>query len=66
MASSVTDKVVQVLLRHMRAKETTLKDALKVADMIARYKRIGGVPPNPSTDPAQEEKPVDDVLGGLK
>lgn len=66
MASSVTDKVVQVLLRHMRAKDTSLKDALKIADMIARYKKIGGVPPNPSTEPALEEKPADDVLGGLK
>lgn len=66
MASSVTDKVVQVLLRHLRAKDTKRNDALKIADMIARYKKIGGVPPNPPTKPISKEKPADDVLGGLK
>ena len=66
MASSVTDQVVQVLLRHLRAKDTSRKDALKLADMIARYKKIDRVPPNPLTEPVSEEKPVDDVLGGLK
>lgn len=64
MASSVKEKVVQVLLRHMRAKDTTLRDALRLAEMIALYK---GIPDRASETPVMPNKPdpPDDVLGGL-
>lgn len=55
---------MQVLLRHMRAKDTTLRDALRLAEMIALYK---GIPDRASETPVMPNKPdpPDDVLGGL-
>ena len=65
MASSVNRQVAQVLLKRLKAKNTTHSQAVRLARLIAQFQKLS---PVRATDAEPEEQKPDsapDILGGL-